>query len=192
MVELHVKASPMSLEWYGQSSIPSGPGWVLLDGAPPSFPLPIHPKKHHIEEEYLHRLENSKTLKDYCASNVVSKGKNKLPFFDQLLIIARTYEIPSYGVISPQEAAESSREVRWRREGYGPVERIGVKDVLTFDVPIIRPSLALPTERSFCHFLLTFNINQGLFLVFSPVMYLHFLQLSLIFNHRHLRVENCM
>ena len=140
-VVMHIKGSPMDITWYGIDSIPNGPGFVCLRGAPPAYPLVKEPSDFTINNTYINRLD-SDVVKKYC------RDINRGPMHGDLMIMARELRIPSVPVTREQELKFSDSERR-SRSGYGPIERIGIEGCLTFDVPFIRARPEVTSEKSF-------------------------------------------
>jgi hypothetical protein len=142
VVEATFKGSPLHKEWFGDKSIPGGPGLVCLRGAPTSMPRTKEPKKTSVEPEYLKRLQGV-TVRDYCCNNV------RMEMYEHLIHMAAHYEIKSMGPVSPQQEAESIFSTRKARSGYGIVERIGHMGCQYFDVPFIRNRPQILNEQMF-------------------------------------------
>ena len=131
IVEMKIKGSPRDPLWYGQRSVPDGPGFVCLNSIPLGRPDDKAPNKVKLTARALSSLDGEKVRK-YCED--VERG----PMHANLMEFARTLIVPSLGPLSVAELSAMPRDVVKKMRGYGTVEKIGEPDCKTFVVPFVR------------------------------------------------------
>ena len=128
-VECHVKGTPSDPKWYGENSIPDGPGFRCLKGLPPDAPLPIKTPEWTMNKKYINDICGPK-FREYFLQ------LNKLDMYLQIVQIAKTGVIPSSGPLTPEEVLKFPHTKSMF--GYSSVELIGLRDSHHCLVPFLR------------------------------------------------------
>jgi hypothetical protein len=141
-IHMQMKGSPSWPKWQGQGALVDGPGFQILRGIPPGYPLPMKPQPFKIKPEYLRRLDHP-AIKQYAANN--QRGV----MHQNLMEMARKMIIPSLGPLSAADIAALPLPRQKAMVGYGVIETIGELTCSTYVLPFLRENCSLQTEEAF-------------------------------------------
>src|SRR6476661_10842141 len=90
LVEMKIKGSPKDSVWYGQRSLPNGPGFLCLNSLPIGCPLNKKSNRATLSTKALKSLNGDK-VRAYC------EDVERAPMHANLMQFASTLVVPTLG-----------------------------------------------------------------------------------------------